>query len=638
MPLASRRAVPAVAAVAERNRDLILRILSVMPSQREARSYLDRYWKESPSQSRVSDLNASYDSKDHLALIRVEAFLPRPALRAFASTLVQLQQLGLAPILLLHFDNLAHVGQSHQRSPWMITGGHRLRRTPAPWRSTDRRFQRLREVMAMECDRVADAIENVGGRALASYSDVFAVHHQEQPSGGSHVLPSNVAIGSESPIAFSISSKKALVIPPLGVDPATSRSVVLPSTGCLLALAKQVSQMEPFAGLPSKLFLVNRNGGIFVGSTQKHVGFVNLADEYDELRSLLTTDCPKSASHQSSFDAPNISDSLVSATRPITANRALNRRHNPHQFKEEQDAADTPNVAASSKEELETVSTVLSALPPSSSAIIAAADRPSDLLANLLTDKPPSAVHIGSIGSRVTASNHASPIRTARGHHSRADTSAPSSQPHPVSINSNLFAALRANKLSSSEDEQAPYFVGAFSAPPTVLRLGLTLQVHRKLDTLDRTKLDSLLEASFRKKLHQDAFWERMSLVMDSVIVAGDYDGAAIVTAEQPGFGSAPVFYLDKFAVAPTRQGIGVADIVWKRLCLLYPNLTWRSRATNPVNKWYFDRSVGNVLLPGNYWMMFWYGDSGMGRVSAYRKVCESIPASFSPPNRGGNV
>jgi len=72
--------------------------------------------------------------------------------------------------------------------------------------------------------------------------------------------------------------------------------------------------------------------------------------------------------------------------------------------------------------------------------------------------------------------------------------------------------------------------------------------------------------------------------------VAGDYEGAAIVTAELPFKDSShsPIPYLDKFAVSSRSQGSGsVADIVFNVLTTMFPDdLIWRSRKTNPVNKW----------------------------------------------------
>ncbi|ORY49879.1 DUF619-domain-containing protein [Rhizoclosmatium globosum] len=163
--------------------------------------------------------------------------------------------------------------------------------------------------------------------------------------------------------------------------------------------------------------------------------------------------------------------------------------------------------------------------------------------------------------------------------------------------------------------------------PPTVLRTGLPIQTFKSLEGVDIPRLSALLESSFAKPLHKDAFFTRLSSCIDTIIIAGDYQGAVLVTREGPH----SIAYLDKFAVHPKSQGLGIADILWKRLVETYPNLCWRSRSANPVNKWYFERSEGNVKFGDDgYWMMFWFGrEYGIGKLKECRAVCEAIEASF---------
>ena len=160
---------------------------------------------------------------------------------------------------------------------------------------------------------------------------------------------------------------------------------------------------------------------------------------------------------------------------------------------------------------------------------------------------------------------------------------------------------------------------------PTLLRRGLPIQVVRSLDDVDKAKMTTLLEQSFKRKLNQDAFYSRLSKVLDFVIIAGDYAGAAIVTEEPSATGQGTISYLDKFAVLPSHQGDGTVDFLWVALHdesygLGHPfsanpnggkggvgegrDLVWRSRSDNPVNKWYFERSSGHLRM-GN-WVLFW--------------------------------
>lgn len=118
----------------------------------------------------------------------------------------------------------------------------------------------------------------------------------------------------------------------------------------------------------------------------------------------------------------------------------------------------------------------------------------------------------------------------------------------------------------------------------TVLRHGIKINTHTSLDGLQLNRLTELMEASFQKKLDEDGFYARLRKALASVIVAGDYEGAVIMTKEQGKH--AQHYYLDKFAIAPSSQGIGLTDILWKRMCDAYPELLWRSRQDNGVNKW----------------------------------------------------
>jgi len=204
---------------------------------------------------------------------------------------------------------------------------------------------------------------------------------------------------------------------------------------------------------------------------------------------------------------------------------------------------------------------------------------------------------------------------------------------------------------------------------PTLLRRGLPMQVIRSLDQIDRQKMKHLLEASFKRVLNEEAFYERLETSLDYVIVAGDYAGAAIVTKERASPDAPAISYLDKFAVLPSNQGDGTVDFLWVALhdesyglglpFSANPNggkggkgegrdLVWRSRADNPVNKWYFERSTGH-LRQGS-WVVFWCdaeknlkieegrrGSAGLsyiedweeGRLSYWTEVVPKIPSSW---------
>jgi amino-acid N-acetyltransferase len=214
--------------------------------------------------------------------------------------------------------------------------------------------------------------------------------------------------------------------------------------------------------------------------------------------------------------------------------------------------------------------TCLHYMPATSSAVMVSHRSPSELIANLITNKP--------------------------------------------AMSSSLPHALLQGKATSKLNPHTP----------SLLRRGLPIDVFRSTDHIDKDKLTHLLEHSFKRTLDTKAFYDRLDRSLDFIIVAGDYAGAAIVTREETASGT-PISYLDKFAVLPSHQGDGTVDFLWVALHdesyglgLPYsanPNggqggqgegsdLVWRSRADNPINKWYFERATGHVRM--GKWVLFW--------------------------------
>ncbi|KAJ1822672.1 Amino-acid acetyltransferase, mitochondrial [Coemansia sp. RSA 2671] len=169
--------------------------------------------------------------------------------------------------------------------------------------------------------------------------------------------------------------------------------------------------------------------------------------------------------------------------------------------------------------------------------------------------------------------------------------------------------------------ERPPSMSGA-----VLLRHGFRIQRHSSLATCDEGRLRALLERSFGRTLDAQGYFERLRACEAGiqVIVAGEYQGAVVVTRETG------VPYLDKFAVLPEVQGTGMADILWDELKAACPQCLWRSRTDNGVNRWYFDRSNGHWR--GAKWVFFWYhGEQPLGlmEVAEAMDVAQRIPASF---------
>jgi len=162
---------------------------------------------------------------------------------------------------------------------------------------------------------------------------------------------------------------------------------------------------------------------------------------------------------------------------------------------------------------------------------------------------------------------------------------------------------------------------------------------------IDLDRLVYLIDDSFNRTLDVEAYLKRVNDRIAGVIIAGEYEGGAILTWETPRLPNASdsdtarlVPYLDKFAVLKKSQGAGgVADIVFNamvRTC--FPNgVCWRSRKDNPVNKWYFERSRGTWKIPNTNWTMFWttpdlLSDEKKQVFLDYESVCRTVMPTWA--------
>ena len=140
----------------------------------------------------------------------------------------------------------------------------------------------------------------------------------------------------------------------------------------------------------------------------------------------------------------------------------------------------------------------------------------------------------------------------------------------------------------------------------TLVRRGRPIRVQTGIGGLDRSRITALLEQSFGRVL-DPAYLD--SVGDAAVYVGGDYAAIAIVKRRGPGF------YLDKLGLSERAQGIGLGASLWNRVRKDHPSLYWRSRWTNPANKWYLGRADGMARVNGGArsgvgdWAVFWYGD-----------------------------
>lgn len=386
--------------------------------------------------------------------------------------------------------------------------------------------------------------------------------------------------------------------------------------------------LDPLGGIPSE----NRADGVHV--------FVNLEAEYCDIKKELqklssTTPSDNSSGNNLSLGSGNpLSKFVEEEVVPLPGSK-------PHQL---EDPASDRHL-----KNLDVVQRALKLLPSSSSALILtpseaatkaipddARSTPSKnpLLHNLLTDKP-----------MVSSSLPTAPISRFLG----------SDAPNPATF------LKKGIPLTMVPD---PRVHGPWQ-PPSASNPSIELSDDPRVNL---AKLVDLINDSFGRKLDAKDYLDRIRGRVAGIIIAGDYEGGAICTWETPSSlrnmpapGEASpdspywIPYLDKFAVLTSSQGSGgVSDIVWAALTrTCFPDgVVWRSRTSNPVNKWYQERSKGMWNLPGDQWTMFWTTEGvnqgwevdkwggkpveneerkkEMTRWDAYVDVCSAIEPSWA--------
>lgn len=150
----------------------------------------------------------------------------------------------------------------------------------------------------------------------------------------------------------------------------------------------------------------------------------------------------------------------------------------------------------------------------------------------------------------------------------------------------------------------------------TLLRRGAAIARHPNLAAIDRGRLAVLLRSAFGREPRPDVLTRDAA----AVYVAGDYKGAAIVTATEHGA------YLSKFAVERLAQGDGLGRDLWRAVAADHPALYWRARQHNPVTPWYTQQCEG--MVRSGPWCIFWRG-LPLDRVPAAVEHATSLEDDF---------
>ena len=576
--------------------------------------------------SQTPDLEAFDDSSTeplYVALVKLRApqVSDDATLQGIGYTLSQLSRLGLSSIVVI---DCRHKDQLLNSAP----------EEPA-WR---------RETTE-QAGRVVTALEYHGACKARHLDNVIEVSSTKDQLPPTVKVRGRVRVTNRGLLLTALRREMIPVVTPVGHNLESNSLVPVSADEIVLALARE------FAGLVSptvreddpsvmaekieamqkqtsvdRIIVIDPLGGI--PSTERSHGshvFINLEQEYEDITHELSD--LKTAIQPHSLDGEPISNTKPSATGPS----------NPISSFLETDTAlgtsDTPKSIGSSIEStidghvrnLHLIRDALAILPPSSSALLTT---------------PQEVAHTGFLPS---SSSPAPDVSTRRQKNLLI---------HNLMTDKPIFSSsLPAARLGPST--RAPY-PNIHALPTTFAKRGMPLTIipnpHLHPWTppspttpslqlsdprIDFSRLAHLIDDSFGRPLDRDHYLSRISNRVAGIIIAGSYEGGAILTWESPpGNPTRYVPYLDKFAVLKRAQGTGgVADVVFSAMVRdCFPQgVCWRSRQDNPVNKWYFERSKGTTELAGSGWTMFWTTEGVSGQVyEDYEAVCRSVVPSWA--------
>ena len=154
----------------------------------------------------------------------------------------------------------------------------------------------------------------------------------------------------------------------------------------------------------------------------------------------------------------------------------------------------------------------------------------------------------------------------------------------------------------------------------TYIRQGEEIHQYSDKSAVDGARLSALVEESFARTL-APGWWD--GAAFDFAIVSETFRAAALVT--RPEGLAYP--YLDKFAVAETARGEGLAKAVWQRLCAERPIFFLRSRTENPFNDFY--RANADGAVKRGRWTVFWKGEVDLSAIASEIETITALPESF---------
>ncbi|KAH7327888.1 hypothetical protein B0I35DRAFT_3371 [Stachybotrys elegans] len=572
-------------------RDVLVSVLEASATRRDAKGYLKTYTLEDseaipPLQSPQESPNAA--PLLHVAILKLRApqDIDQETLHGVARTVTQLKVLGLLSIVVV-----------------------------------DCGPDETRDAFQHQAMRLCNTLESFGRPAAKPLDNVFIGSPRASESSPSF-LSGGIRVSELSYLKRCLMQGLIPVIPSLACHDELSASKPVDSNEVVLALTRylvgyqfpatdgqgvqgapdlELSRPEKIAAVERIMILDPLGGTPEPGRPGACHRFINLEQEYDTLVKLLVgpEGSPVAEGHQSPIAAMTHAANLSLAKEALAMLPASSSAIITTPFAAANNAPSSSDSVATSNDH--------SAL--GFDGMVVTRKRQNPLLHNLLTDKP---VYSSSLPAKR--------IQNGQFNQSIAGATTLVKRGLPLTI----FPNPRTHPWTPPK--------------PGSPRLRLTDKC------IDMPRLVHLIEDSFNRKLDVQDYLNRVNENLAGIIIAGEYEGGAILTWEKPADIDMEtayrtgrfVPYLDKFAVLKSQQGSGgVADIVFNAMVRdCFPSgVCWRSRKDNPVNKWYFERSWGTNKLSDSNWTMFWTTtglNSNHPTLRDYESVCRSVEPSWA--------
>ena len=562
----------------------------------------------------------------HVALVKVKASLSYDdkTLNGVGRTLSQLARLGLSCVVVLDNDSnpTQNVGTENQ---------------PA-WR----------KIISMEADRVAAAIECHGGQGVRRFDSVIGVSKISQDLYCSIRVRSGVQVVHRDLLLATLRRGSIPVIVPVGYTLETQTATLVAADEVMLALTRDFAGINPSHSLEEdatllagmvrtlqhqlsldRIIILDPCGGI--PSTNRPNGshvFINLEQEYEDIKEELSgLHGDHKYPQDNNFHAEPTSQASAASTAEHESVAAISADRGAQQLAGN---AYVNSFMGAHLSNLQLTKDCLALLPPSSSALITTPEEAANSSRRSMSPTP--APGVGTRSQRNPLIHNLltdKPIVSSSLPITRLGVS-PTQAPQPYIRASPTTFVKRGMPITIIPDPRTHPW-----QPPTLENPSIQLSDPR----IDLPRLIHLIEDSFGRKLDVAHYLARVSSNLAGIIIAGSYEGGALLTWETPpnyskNCLSRQIPYLDKFAVLKRSQGTGgVADIVFSAMVRdCFPEgVCWRSRRSNPVNKWYFERAEGTWFVPDTGWTMFWTTKGIAGRqFEDYESICASVLPSWA--------